>query len=140
MKKTLYLPMLVVCFLVLMIGQTSAVKKEKAMEGKGPVVVSQAKFPISLQSGEYELQSVILDFAPGVGMSQHMHGGHVVVVVLSGSMILKEKGTERVIKTGGSWTENPGDLHAVMNAGKTKTRVAVSVLLPKGAEFTTMVK
>jgi quercetin dioxygenase-like cupin family protein len=45
-----------------------------------------------------------------------------------------------VVKTGESWTEKPGDIHAVINGGSVTTRVAVSILIPKGAEVTTMVK
>jgi quercetin dioxygenase-like cupin family protein len=44
------------------------------------------------------------------------------------------------VKTGDSWTENIGDQHSVINAGMVPVRVAVSILLPKGAEFTTLVK
>jgi len=43
-------------------------------------------------------------------------------------------------KTGESWTEKPGDEHAVINAGKATVRVAVSILLPKGVEATSLVK
>jgi quercetin dioxygenase-like cupin family protein len=45
-----------------------------------------------------------------------------------------------VVKTGESWTERPGDVHAVVNAGTVTTRVAISILIPKGAEVTTMLK
>lgn len=139
MKKAFNLSVLTVCFIVLLISQATAGKKESP-QATGPVVVYQAKFPITLQSGEYELLSSILEFAPGAGVPQHMHGGHVVVIVLDGEVLLKEKGKERILKTGESWTENPGDLHSVVNAGKAKARVAVSNLLPKGAEATTVVK
>ncbi len=44
------------------------------------------------------------------------------------------------IKTGESWTERPGDVHSVVNAGTDTARLAVSILTPKGAEVTIMVK
>jgi quercetin dioxygenase-like cupin family protein len=47
---------------------------------------------------------------------------------------------EMIKKQGESWTENPGNEHSVINAGNVTARVAVSVLLPKGAEATTMIK
>ena len=77
---------------------------------------------------------------PGAGVPNHMHGGHVLATVLGGEMTLREKGSERVIKAGESWAENPGDAHSAVNASTTGARVAVSMLLPKGAEATTMMK
>ena len=73
-------------------------------------------------------------------MPTHMHGGYVLVTVLHGEMTLKEKGTERIMKVGESWTENPGNQHSVVNAGTAVARVVVNMLLPKGAEFTTIIK
>lgn len=106
----------------------------------GPTPVHQAKFPINLQSGDYDLVSTIAELAPGAGVPLHMHGGHVLVVVLSGEMTLREKGDERIIKAGESWTEAPGNEHAVTNAGNATARLAISMLLPKGAKDTTIIK
>jgi quercetin dioxygenase-like cupin family protein len=55
-------------------------------------------------------------------------------------MTLREKGTEKIVKAGDSWTENPGNVHAVVNAGSVTARVVASFLIPKGAEITTPVK
>jgi len=105
-----------------------------------PVTANQGKFPITLQSGEYALISIIFDIDPGAGVPKHMHGGQVLVLVLSGEMTLREKGAERVVKAGESWTEDSGNEHSVVNAGSVTARVAVSMLLPKGAEATTIIK
>lgn len=105
-----------------------------------PSVFSKAAFPIEIKAGGYDLVSIIFDFPPGAGFPNHFHGGHVLVTVLSGEITLQEKGTERIIKTGGSWTEGPGDVHAAVNAGSASARVAVSILLPQGAEATTIKK
>lgn len=106
----------------------------------GPTVVSQAKDPIAVRNGEYDLITSILEFPPGAGVANHMHGGNVLVTVLSGEMTLREKGAEKILKTGESWTESPGNVHSVVNAGAAAARVVASFLLPKGAEMTTMVK
>lgn len=106
----------------------------------GPNVVSQSKFPLNVGSGEYDLMTSILEFPAGAGMANHMHGGYVLVTVLSGEMTLREKGTEKIVKAGESWTENPGNVHAVVNAGTAPARVVASFLIPKGAEITTIVK
>ena len=127
---------------VVLIGLLIAMVQEKASQtaGPSPTTAYEAKFPITLQAGEYDLKTLILDFPQGAGMPTHMHGGHVLVILLNGEMTLKEKGTERIIKAGESWTENPGDHHSVINAGTTPARVVVNMLLPKGAETTTIIK
>jgi len=105
-----------------------------------PSVAYKSAFPLAIQTGGYDLVSVIFDFPPGAGFPNHFHGGHALATVLSGEITLREKDTERIIKTGGSWTENPGDVHSAVNAGSESARVAVSMLLPKGAEATTIIK
>jgi quercetin dioxygenase-like cupin family protein len=106
----------------------------------GPNVVSQAKFPLTVGSGEYDLITIILEFPAGAGVAKHMHGGNVLVTVLNGEMTLREKGTEKIVKAGESWTEDPGNIHSVVNAGTAIARVVAVFLLPKGAEAQTMVK
>jgi quercetin dioxygenase-like cupin family protein len=86
------------------------------------------------------LLNIIFDFSPGAGFPKHFHGGHALVTVLNGEITLREKGTERIITTGGTWTENrEKSMRPSMRAART-TRVAASVLLPKGAETTTIIK
>ena len=53
---------------------------------------------------------------------------------------LIEAGGERVVKSGESWTESVGYVHAVANKGTSSARVVASYLVPKGAARTTMVK
>ncbi|MFZ2949370.1 MAG: cupin domain-containing protein [Desulfuromonadaceae bacterium] len=133
---------LLVIALTLILPLSVSFAEDKAVPGASPVPVTahNAKFPITVQSGEYELVSTIIDFAPGAGVATHKHGGYVLVQVLSGEVTLREKGAEMIKKEGDSWTENPGNEHSVINTGSVAARVAVSILLPKGAEATTMVK
>jgi len=58
----------------------------------------------------------------------------------SAELTLQQGGGEKVIKAGESWTEKTGDVHAVVNRSTGITRVVVSLLLPKGAAATTLVK
>ena len=106
----------------------------------GPTVVSQANYPITMGSGEYDLKTATLEFPVGAGFADHMHGGYVLVTVLSGEITLREKGAEKIVKAGESWTESPGNVHAVINAGTAPVRVVAAFLLPKGAVMTTFVK
>jgi quercetin dioxygenase-like cupin family protein len=138
--KTLKKLLLTAFMLLLMISAAAAGEKGGQAMAPSPVVISMAKFPITVAGGDYDLLTIIQDFPAGVGVGTHKHGGHIVATVLSGEMTLREKGAERVIKTGESWTEHPGDIHAALNAGTVTSRVAISVLIPKGAEVTTMVK
>lgn len=137
-------PMKQLLFLTLMVflGVSVAAAAEKGGQAMttGPTVVSEAKFPITLGSSEYDLITRVIDFPAGAGNPNHKHGGHVLVTVLSGEMTLREKGTEKIVKAGESWTENPGNVHAVVNAGTATARVVASFLIPKGAEITTIVK
>jgi quercetin dioxygenase-like cupin family protein len=128
--------------LVVFLWSSVAAADEKGGQAvtPGPTVVSQAKYPLNVGSGEYDLITRVLEFPPGAGIANHMHGGHVLVTVLSGEMTLREKGTEKIVKAGESWTESPGNVHAVVNAGPATARLVGVFLIPKGAEATTMVK
>jgi quercetin dioxygenase-like cupin family protein len=128
--------------LVAMFSVSVAMADEMAAQPAtpGPAVVYQAKYPITVQGAEYDLITTIMDFPSGAAVPRHIHGGSVLVTVLSGEITLKEKGTTVIKKTGESWTEKPGDEHAVVNAGPATVRVAISMLLPKGSEATTIVK
>lgn len=133
---------LLVIAITLILPFSASFGDEKGVPGSLPAPdrVYEAKFPVALPAGEYELVSTIIEFAPGAGVATHKHGGHVLVQVLSGVVTLREKGVEMIKKQGDSWTENPGNEHSVVNAGDVTARVAVSMLLPKGAEATTMIK
>jgi quercetin dioxygenase-like cupin family protein len=134
-------PFLFTCLVSLLLV-SAAMPQEKTGQTAmpGPATTYQAKFPITLQAGEYELFTMVLDFPPGAGVPNHVHGGHTLVTVLSGEMTLREKGTKRILRTGESWTENPNNMHSVVNAGGVTARVAVSMLLPKGGTSTTIIK
>lgn len=121
-------------------GAPAADEKSGPAAIPGPNVVSQSKFPLKVGSGEYDLMTSILEFPAGAGMANHMHGGYVLVTVLNGEMTLREKGTEKIVRAGESWTEDPGNVHSVVNAGTAPARVVASFLIPKGAEITTLVK
>ena len=58
----------------------------------------QAKFPVTLKAGDYDLQTIIMDFTKGAVVPDHTHGGFVFGMVLNGEMTLKEEGGERVIR------------------------------------------
>jgi len=105
-----------------------------------PNVVGTAKFPINVKAGDYDLMTQVVDLPPGSMVPKHMHGGPVVVQVLTGAVTLTDSMGTRIFKTGGTWTENPGVPHSAANNGSTPVRVAVAYLIPQGAEVITFVK
>ena len=138
--KTMKQVLLVTLMAVLWVPVAMADEKTGQTATPGPTVVYQAKYPITVRGAEYDLVTTILDFPSGAGVPEHFHGGPVLVTVMSGEITLKQQGTVVTKKAGESWTEKPGDEHSVINAGTATVRVAVSMLLPKGAEETTVVK
>jgi quercetin dioxygenase-like cupin family protein len=83
--------------------------------------------------------SVVLDFAPGAQVPEHVHGGPLIVQVLSGQLTLTEDAGAKTYNAGGMFTENTGHVHNAFNEGGTPTQVLVSALIPKGAELQTIV-
>jgi len=134
--------LILLTFIMMFLWSSAAAADEKGGHAAipGPTVVSQAKYPLTVGSGEYDLMTRTLEFPAGAGFADHMHGGYVLVTVLSGEMTLREKGTEKIVKAGESWTESPGNVHAIVNAGPAAARLVAAFLLPKGAEMTTFVK
>jgi len=105
-----------------------------------PVNIVLQSFPITVAAGDYELINQVLDLPGGSGVPNHMHGGPVVVTVITGEVTLIEAGSERVVKSGETWTESVGYVHAIANRGTSTARVVASYLIPKGAARTTIIK
>ncbi|HEV2284137.1 MAG TPA: cupin domain-containing protein [bacterium] len=106
----------------------------------GPNILGTAKFPITVKAGDYDLIAQVIDLPPGGMVPKHTHGGPVVVQVISGEITLTDATGSKTVKAGGMFTENPGTVHSAANTGSVPTRVAVSYLIPKGAEVITIVK
>ena len=101
-------------------------------------VVYQAAMPLAAPAGAVGLLGVVLDFAPGAGLPDHVHGGNMVVLVLDGQITLTDQGSVKTYKSGEFWTESPGHVHSAANLSGAHTTVALAVLLPAGAELTTL--
>ena len=105
-----------------------------------PVQVSLMSFPITVTAGDYALVNQVLDLPPGSGVPLHYHSGPVVVTVVTGELTLVDDAGERIVRAGDSWTEKPGDKHAIMNNSAGTIRVVSSALFSKGVARTTVVK
>lgn len=99
----------------------------------GPAMPYQASFPVSVQAGDYELKTIVMDFAPGAVVPDHTHGGAVFGLVLSGEITLRTKSGARVLRAGEGWAEDSSAVHSAANESREPARIVVNVLLPKGA-------
>ena len=112
----------------------------RALPSPGTVTVAVAAYPISVTAGEYRIYDFVVDFPPGSMTPRHVHGGPVVVTVVTGELVLQRGGGERVVKAGESFLEVPGDVHALANRGPIAARISAAELIPNGAAETTVVK
>jgi quercetin dioxygenase-like cupin family protein len=105
----------------------------------GPTVVYRTQFEAANPAPTFDLVNLVLDFAPGVWTPVHSHGGQGMVTVLEGEVVHRPVGgEERRVVGGENFLESPGGPHAAGNVSGAKARVIFSVLLPKGAEVTTV--
>jgi quercetin dioxygenase-like cupin family protein len=130
---------LVVLFGLLLAASAIAAAAPATTDAATPTVVNYAEYPLKVGGSDYTLITIVQDFPPGTGIAPHRHGANLLVTVMSGALTLHERGGDRVVKAGESFTESPGNVHSVDNMGPDPVRIAVSVLLPKGQEITTMV-
>jgi len=103
----------------------------------GPVITYRASFPDITMNSRFSIVQTVQEFAPGAGLPRHEHGGPALIMVLEGAITLRESGEEREYGVGESWTEMPGSVYEVFNTSDAPARVAVTVLVPEGAEATT---
>ena len=106
----------------------------------GPTVPFQGDYPITVAAGDYSLVNLVLDFAPGAAIPLHYHGGPVVVVGMNGMLTLRpEGGQEHMVMPGDVMNEKAGARHVMINTSNADAAILAGVLLPKGAELTTVV-
>ena len=106
----------------------------------GPTVAYQGSYPLPVSAGEYDLVNLVLDFAPGAQIPLHYHGGPALVVGKDGELTLRpEGGMEHAVTSGMVVNEKAGARHVMINTGTVSASIFAGVLLPKGAELTTLV-
>jgi quercetin dioxygenase-like cupin family protein len=105
----------------------------------GPTVVYQHRQPVTEPLGEFDLQHLVSDFAPGAWTPSHTHGGMLAVMVINGELTVRdEHGAEQKYKAGEAFIETPGEYLEIGNAGESVASVATAALLPTGAKLTTV--
>jgi quercetin dioxygenase-like cupin family protein len=107
----------------------------------GPTIAYQGTYPLpAVAAGEYDLVNLVLDFAPGAQIPLHYHGGPALLVGKGGELTLRpESGMEHTVTSGMVVNEKAGARHVMINTGSADAGIFAGILLPKGAEVTTLV-
>jgi len=106
----------------------------------GPTASFQGEYPITVEAGDYDLTYLVLDFAPGAEIPLHFHGGPALVVGMEGTLTLRPDGAaEHTLTPGDVMNEKAGAKHVMINTSNADAKVMAVVLLPKGAQLTTVV-
>jgi quercetin dioxygenase-like cupin family protein len=106
----------------------------------GPTVPFQGGFPMTVEAGDYDLLYLVLDFAPGAAIPLHYHGGPATVVGMEGELTLRpHDAPERKLNPGDVVNEKAGVHHVMTNMSNANARILAVILLPRGAEVTTVV-
>ncbi len=108
-------------------------------QAQGPTVVSTHRLEFGASPGPFDLVQLVVDFAPGAETPPHVHGGSWQVTIVEGEILLRADGEETRFTAGEGFIETSGKRVQTVNASKAKTRLAMSVVLPKGAVLTTPV-
>lgn len=105
----------------------------------GPTPVYRASFTPAEIPAAFDVVSIMLDFAPGAWTPLHSHGGQGVVLVVDGTMTVRdEAGSETTYGSGETWIEMPGHRHKAGNETDANARVVFTIVLGEGAELTTV--
>src|SRR5436309_50423 len=123
---------------VLALGASGAMAAQPA--APGPTASFQGSYPLTVEAGDYDLTYLVLDFAPGAAIPLHYHGGPALVVGMEGTLTLRPEGAaEHMLMPGDVVNEKAGVRHVMINTSNANARVMAVILLPKGAQLTTVV-
>jgi quercetin dioxygenase-like cupin family protein len=121
-------------------GELTTVVDTGSNPPAGPTVPFQGAYPLTVAAGKYSLVNLVLDFAPGAEIPLHYHGGPALLVGMDGTLTLRpEAGAEHTVTPGMVVNEKAGARHVMINTSDVNARILAGVLLPEGAELTTVV-
>ena len=118
-----------ILFLILALVLPVAVAAEDPPGPTPRLLYRVAGLPVA---GPAEMVTFVADFPPGAATPAHTHPGQVLVTVLEGAITFRTAGGEKVYKVGESFIEPPGVVVTGVNTGTTRTRLMVSMVIPKG--------
>jgi len=79
--KTIKLYLFIALAAILCVSAATAEEKSSVSAPPGPTVVYQAKFPFTLNSAEYDLLTVIMDFPSAAGVPKRAQEFHCLEIV-----------------------------------------------------------
>ena len=104
----------------------------------GVTVVYQARRTVARPAARFTVVQDELDFAPGVWVPLHTHGGQAFGLVLKGAFTDHRQHAELKYKAGDSFTEPPNTPHTIGNAGTVEASFFGTILLPPGGAVITI--
>lgn len=105
----------------------------------GPTLAHRVSFTPTDIPRAFDVVTIVLDFAPGAWTPLHSHGGEDVVLVLEGRLTMQdEAGYETLYGPGDSWIETAGFKHRAGNETNERVRAVFTIVLPEGAQLTTI--
>jgi quercetin dioxygenase-like cupin family protein len=105
----------------------------------GPNVVYRSSFAATDVPAQFDVMNLALEFPAGAATPLHTHGGQGIVTVLEGTLVHRPEGGQvQTLAAGDSFIETPGHAHTAANESGEPARVIFTILLPEGAELTTL--
>lgn len=102
----------------------------------GPTAVYRSAFDVTDPPPNFQVISIVLDFAPGAWTPMHTHGGLGMATVIEGTVTRESLDGERhSFGPGESWLET-GEVEAAGNDTDTAARVIFTLMLPEGQDVT----
>lgn len=124
---------------VMLLGLLGVAFVQESELPPGPEAVHRAEFAPDEVPEDFDVVSLILDFAPGAETPLHSHPGPGIVLVLEGELTgFDEEGNEVLYREGDTFLEGPGNQHRVRNDTDQTVQVLFTILLPEGEPLTTL--
>jgi len=100
----------------------------------GPTVVYEATYANVTITRPFNVVHKVTDFAPGAFQPVHHHGGPVLVIVLTGTLAVRQNGMTQNYQAGQHFVEEPTFIHDAGNLTDAPVRIMATTLLPQGAQ------
>lgn len=105
-----------------------------------PTVVYEATYANVTMAGPFNVVHKVTDFAPGAFQPLHHHGGPVLVIVLTGTLTVRQNGAIQTYQAGQHFVEETTFIHDAGNTSDAPVRIMATTLLPQGAQQTILVE
>jgi quercetin dioxygenase-like cupin family protein len=105
----------------------------------GPVPRVQSTFEVESLPVPAEIVQAVLDFPAGTVVPPHVHGGAAYITIIEGELVVQGPEGVQTYRAGDTLVEQPGQIYAASNPGKSPASLVVTYLIPKGAPTTTVV-